>query len=198
MKGQAGDVRAVLFDMDGTITRPYIDFAAIRCAIGVPEGTAILEHIAALDGAAQLRAREILAQYEIDAARKSELNPGAREVLAFLHRRGIPTALITRNNPDSVRIVCQKHGIAFDVVVTAEDAPPKPSPEPVRVAARKLGVEPASMLMVGDYLYDIQSGAAAGSKTVLVTNGRKPAFEPEADFVIEDLTELIELVGEES
>ena len=194
MKGQAGAVKAVLFDMDGTITRPTLDFAAIRGAIGVPENEAILEHIAHLEGAAQVRAREILDEFELDAARRSELNDGAREAMDFLRERGIPTGIITRNNPLSVRIVCRKHGLAFDVVVTPEDAEPKPSPEPVRLAARALGVEPETMLMVGDYLFDIQSGAAAGARTVLVTNGRRHDFEDEADFVIESLTELIDLV----
>ena len=194
MKAQARAVKAVLFDMDGTITRPLLDFAAIHKAIGVPENEAILEHIAHLDGFAQARARKILDEFELDAARRSELNDGTREVMDFLRGRGIPTGIVTRNNPLSVRIVCEKHALAFDVVITPEDAEPKPSPEPVRLAARALGVEPATMLMVGDYLFDIQSGAAAGARTVLVTNGRRHDFENQADFVIERLTELIDLV----
>jgi HAD superfamily hydrolase (TIGR01509 family) len=194
MKGELRDVQAVAFDMDGTITRPYLDFAAIRAAIGVPEGESILEHIELLEGSEQARAKSILAEYELEAARASELNDGARELLDFLRERGIPTAIITRNNPEAVRVVCAKHGLAFDAVVTVEDAPPKPSPEPVRLAASRLGLAPTDVLVVGDYLFDIQSGAAAGSRTVLVTNGRKHDYEAEADFVIESLNELIELI----
>lgn len=194
MKGRASRVRAVLFDMDGTITRPTIDFVALRAAIGVPAGEPILEHIAHLEGDAVTRAQTILAEYETDAALRSELNDGVREVMDFLSQRGISTALITRNNPLSVQIVCRKHSLAFDVVVTPEDAPPKPSPEPVNLVARTLAIEPHEMLMVGDYLFDIRSGAAAGTRTVLVTNGRDHDFADEADFVIESLTELIDLV----
>ncbi len=195
MKSKVGNVRAVLFDMDGTVTKPYIDFAAIRTAIGVPASMAILEHLDTLDDAARMRARAVLTEYESDAAHNSELNEGAREVLDHLRVRGLPTGIITRNNPNSVRIVCDKHGLRFDVVITPEDAPPKPSPEPVRLAARRLGLAPEEALVVGDYLFDIQSGAAAGSRTVLLTNGRELAFACEADFVIECLTELIDLVG---
>ena len=195
MNVKVRNVQAVLFDMDGTITRPNIDFVAIRIDIGVPIGESILEHVAGLEGAERDRAQKILAGYEADAARNSELNDGAEELVGFLHERDICTALITRNNRNAAQVVCDKHGLRFDVVVAAEDAPPKPSPEPVRLVARRLQIEPARMLMVGDFLFDIQAGTAAETRTVFLTNGRKPDFEVEADFTIDGLAELIDMLS---
>ncbi len=195
MNAKVRNVEAVLFDMDGTITRPYIDFAAIRTDIGIPTDESILEHVAQLEGAERDRAQKILAGYETDAAHNSKLNDGAEELVRFLHERDIRTALITRNNRNAVQTVCDKHGLRFDVVVAAEDATPKPSPEPVRLVARCLRIEPARMLMVGDFLFDVQAGAAAGTRTVFLTNGKKPDFEVEADFVIDSLHELIDMLS---
>ena len=195
MNAKVRNVEAVLFDMDGTITRPYIDFGAIRADIGIPAAESILEHVAQLKSVERGRAQKILARYEADAAHNSELNNGTEELVGFLRERDIRTALITRNNRNAAQTVCDKHGLRFDVVVAAEDATPKPSPEPVRLVARRLQIEPARMLMVGDFLFDIQAGSAAGTRTVFLTNGKKPNFEVEADFIIESLHELIDILS---
>lgn len=195
MNEKVRNVEAVLFDMDGTITRPYIDFAAIRADIGVPSDESILEHVAQLKSVDRDRAQKILAGYEADAAHNSELNDGAEELVGFLNERNIRTALVTRNNRNATQVVCDKHGLRFDVVVAAEDATPKPSPEPVRLVARRLQIEPIRMLMVGDFLFDVQAGTAAGTRTVFLTNGKKPDFEVEADFVIDSLSELIDMLS---
>jgi len=111
-----------------------------------------------------------------------------------LHSIGVRTALLTRNSCSSSAIVCEKFSLTFDVVVCREDAPPKPSPEPVRLICEKLGVAPTAVLMVGDYKFDIMAGQAAGCPTVLLTNGKTPPSDCEPTYVIERLTELIPLV----
>jgi phosphoglycolate phosphatase-like HAD superfamily hydrolase len=74
----------------------------------------------------------------------------------------------------------------------------------VLVAARALGVAPREMLVVGDFVFDIEAGKAAGSPTVLLTNGRKASqpwtpqaqsTEPDADYIISTLGELAGIVG---
>ena len=194
MNARIPDVLAVLFDMDGTITRPIIDFNAIRADMGVPPGQAILEYLDHLEGPEREQAQRVLAAHETAAALNSELNLGARDLLEFLDRRHVRTAIITRNNRNAVDIVCKKHNLAFDFVITAEDGPPKPSPEPVYRAARALDIPIDRILVVGDFLYDVASGAAAGTRTVFLTNGKPPTFDVEADFIIDSLNELIHLL----
>lgn len=205
--------KAVIFDMDGTITRPYLDFAKIKREIGAKD-SAILEFLATLAGDALGRAREKVDAWEREGAEASTLNPGVREALAFLKERGIPTAILTRNTRESVDVVTAKHSLAFDVVVTADDAlPPKPSPEPVRHIAQALGVDPRDMWVVGDFRFDIESGRAAGATTVFLRTNQMPGFaelrrgkpgvtpreeSPDdggADFVIDGLDELLALLS---
>lgn len=166
--------RLVIFDMDGTLTRPYLDFPRIREALGLPEP--LLESLQALpEGPGRDRAFALLAGFEAEAALASELNPGAREILDFLPRRGIASALVTRNSRASVRTVLEKHSLRFDTVVTREDAPAKPRPEPLWLICERLNVPPAQALMVGDHAMDVLAGRNAGMRAALITNGETPA-----------------------
>jgi HAD superfamily hydrolase (TIGR01549 family) len=187
----------VIFDMDGTITRPFLDFARIRAEIGL--GEPLLESMLGLPpGPGRDRAFSILERFEEDAAERSELNDEAREVLAFLDRRGIPTGLVTRNSRLSARRVLEKHDLRFGVVMTREDAPAKPRPEPLWIICERFGIPPADALMVGDFRLDIVAGRAAGTRTALLTNGRDASFLPEAppDYVLSRLGELRTLFPE--
>jgi phosphoglycolate phosphatase-like HAD superfamily hydrolase len=57
-------------------------------------------------------------------------------------------------------------------------------------------VRPQEVLMVGDYVYDVQAGRAAGACTVLLRNSKVPERPPEADYVIDDLRKLLAVVDE--
>lgn len=187
-------IRAVIFDMDGTLTRPTLDFPSIRAAIGIAEP--LLENMLALPpGPDRDRAFEILDRFETEAAEVSELNDDAREVLDFLAARRIPSALVTRNSRRSTDRVLRKHGLSFEMVVTREDAPAKPRPEPLWLICGKLGVEPPHALMVGDFKFDIVAGRNAGTRTALLTNGKTPSYLKEVppDHVLARLGELLRL-----
>jgi len=187
-------IDAVIFDMDGTLTRPYLDFPVIRAAIGIAEP--LLENMLALPlGPERERAFEILDRFEVEAAEASELNDGARDVLEFLTSRRIPSALVTRNSRRSTERILSKHALSFRVVVTREDAPAKPRPEPLWLICEKLGVRPAQALMVGDFKFDIVAGRNAGTRTALLTNGKLPGYLKEVppDHLLERLADLLRL-----
>lgn len=187
-------LRAVIFDMDGTLTRPYLDFKAIRAAVGIPEP--LLENMLALPpGPDRDRAFAVLDRFEEEAADASELNDGARDVLRFLEARGIPSGLVTRNSRRSTERVLRKHALSFGIVVTREDAPAKPRPEPLWMICEKLGVTPPHALMVGDFKFDIAAGRNAGTRTALLTNGTSPPYlqEMPPDHVLDRLEDLIRL-----
>src|SRR5438477_11353135 len=88
---------AVLFDMDGTLTEPMLDFPRIRADMGIGERP-ILESMAEMNPDERLRAERVLHRHEEEAARLSKLNPGCRELIDWLAAAGIGTALITRNS----------------------------------------------------------------------------------------------------
>src|SRR5438105_12072473 len=187
--------QAVIFDMDGTLTRPQFDFDAIRREIGLPNQP-ILEALERMQPEQRLRAESILHRYECEFAASSELQPGAAQVLAALRSAGVACALMTRNSAASVRAFDARHGLAFDLVWTREDGPCKPRPDPVHQICQRLGVTTDQTWVVGDYLYDVQCGRAAGATTVLLIDDQEcPEWGCQADHVIRELSELLPLMG---
>jgi phosphoglycolate phosphatase-like HAD superfamily hydrolase len=76
-------------------------------------------------------------------------------------------------------------------VVTREDAPPKPAPEPVWLGCRRMNLAPSEVLFVGDFEFDMLAGRRAGVRTV---HQRGPALKASqhADLIVDSLAELRE------
>ena len=183
-------VRGVVFDMDGTLVISGLDFERIRAEANIPDGLPILEFIESASDAAREKALRVLLAHEGRAARSCSLRPGALHVLGSLRELGMKLALLTRNSRDSVRVVLERFGLEFDFWIAREDAAPKPSPEPVLKTAAGLGLSPAELLVVGDYIFDIEAGRAAGAATALLRQDGRPVPDPPPDLVLEDLAEL--------
>jgi HAD superfamily hydrolase (TIGR01509 family) len=171
------DLRAIstfLFDLDGTLTVPVIDFNALRLRLGVPDGTSIAHALNALPPARRDAGFAIVREAELTAARNAAPNRGALELLSALRERGLGTALITRNSHEAVAITLRTLGVDFDVVITREFGPMKPSPEPVLEALCRLNSRAQDALMIGDFRDDIDAGRAASTATCLIMNGSGP------------------------
>ncbi len=186
-------VAAVIFDMDGTITAPLLDFAAIRDEVGIAPGEPLLESMARMTPHARRRANSIICRHEIAAAKASTLNQGVSEVLRLLKAGGIKTAILTRNSRQSTRIVLARHKLHFDAIITREDALPKPDPDGVHAAAEMMGVCTRRCLVVGDVEFDIEAGRAAGAATVLL-NAAGRRYKTTADFEITSIRQLTDVI----
>jgi HAD superfamily hydrolase (TIGR01509 family) len=184
---------ALLFDMDGTLTEPLLDFAKIRREIGLTSD-AILEQVARMDATERERAEAILHRHELEAAASSTLNPGCRQVLSAAKSRKVPVGVITRNSRQCTSLVMQKHGLEFAIVLTRDDGLFKPSPEPVLEACKRLNASATQAWMIGDGEFDVLAGRNAGAWTVWVSHGRERAFDAQADRVVRDLHELHDLL----
>ncbi len=191
----AKNIKAVIFDMDGTIVAPLLDFPRMKAEIGLPQDKGLLESMSQLDETGRNRAEEVLHAHELAAARTCHLNPGVREAMDALASMGIKAAILTRNSRRSTTIVCERHNLVFDAVVTREDCLPKPDPDGVLSAARQMGVRPDECIMVGDYEYDIRAGREAGATTVLFSPDGK-RFATESDFTITSMEELPPIVAD--
>jgi HAD superfamily hydrolase (TIGR01509 family) len=191
--------RAVIFDLDGTLTEPLLDFDAMRDEIGLPPGP-ILEQLAHTDAATRARADEILRRHEREAIARATLADGCAELLAALAARGIPAAILTRNVREVVETFARMFGFAFAGVYTREDGPHKPAPDGVLALCGIMGVAPADALVVGDYKFDILAGRAAGCATALVLGAHRPTAEElpawgPPDVVVASLRELLPRFG---
>jgi HAD superfamily hydrolase (TIGR01549 family) len=188
-------LRGVVFDLDGTLVAQAIDFDAIRRELGLPAGAPLLEALAQWPDAARAAAWEVLDRHEGAAAAAAEVLPGVHDFLAWLAARDVKRAVLTRNSRASADAVLRRCGLdLFDPVVTRDDAPFKPQPDGIWRICAAWGVAPAEVLMLGDYLYDIRVGRAAGARTALLTHGRDWPFAAEADFAFADFARAMEVL----
>jgi hydrogenase maturation factor/phosphoglycolate phosphatase-like HAD superfamily hydrolase len=191
-------IRAVLFDFDGTLTRPgALDFSRIKGALKCPSDTPVLEYLQSIQDPVRRRsARRQLDQFELEGARNSRPNAGAQQLVPWIKAHGLSVALITRNSLASVVRALENFDRigpqAFDLIITRDsDVAPKPSGDGIVWAARQLGIECAEILMVGDYLFDPQAGLAAGALTALLDPHNDPRLaEAACHFRIDRLDDL--------
>ena len=179
---------AVLFDFDGTLadTVPLI-LASYRHALTapgqvVPEeatirrwiGRALLE---ALESQRPGEGAALVERYrEHNLAHHDTLIrtvPGAADLLKEVLDSGVPVGLVSSKRADMVRqgmLVTELPHV--DVVVgLLETTAHKPDPAPLLEGARRLGVDPADCVYVGDAVVDLLAARAAGMAAVAVTWG---------------------------
>jgi len=210
-------VDAVAFDLDGTLLDTVHDIAAaVNLLLGelglspLPVDAVrsmVGKGVADLLAKALTRARgapprdgvvpDLLPRfgqgYASILGRQTQLFPGVTSGLARMHDAGFRLAVITNKATRFVRPHLEHAGIAhfFDVVVGGDDAAAKkPDPAPLLLAAQRLGVAPARMLMVGDSVNDVAAARAAGSPVVVVPYGYNegaPVQTLAADGIVDSL-----------
>ena len=189
-------IKAVIFDLDGTITRPFFDFDGIREEIGMSRDAGpILEAMQKMTAAERKGAEEILKFHEDRAVKDSTLNDGAAETLEALRRRSLYIGILTRNKRNNALAIAKMHNLTFDAIVDREDGPVKPDAFGVLKLCEQFAVKPAEALVVGDYLFDLLSARAAGAVAVLLkTHEKCSEFAKYADFTITGLGELLGII----
>lgn len=189
-------VKAVIFDLDGTITQPYFDFDAIREEMGLDKNSGpVLESMQKMTPQQRQRAEQILRHHEERAVIESRLNPGARQTLSALRRAGVGIGILTRNRRSNAEAIAVKHRLKFDAIVDRDDGPVKPDAFGVLRLCEQFGVKPQQTLVVGDYLFDLLSAKAAGAAAVLLANHERAGeFARHADFTIQNIRQVLQIV----
>ncbi|KAK9160506.1 hypothetical protein Syun_006847 [Stephania yunnanensis] len=207
-------LRGVVFDMDGTLTVPVIDFPSMyRAVLGEdeysamksrnPSGIDILHHIETWDPDKQRRAYETIAEYERQGLRRLQIMPSAKELCDFLDSKQMRRGLITRNVKEAVDLFHLRFGLTFSPALSREFHPYKPSPEPLLHICSTWDVEPNEVMIVGDSLKDdVACGKRAGAFTCLLDEtGRYDSSYCEAagivpDFKVSSLAEVFLILEE--
>lgn len=195
-------LRLVVFDFDGTLTQPgALDFGVIRGQLGCPAGMPVLEFIHGIvDPGKRQQAQAALDRFEAAGAAASRPNDTAEALVHWLKSHDLKVAILTRNSREAVlRALENFNGAApadFDLILTRDDPmPPKPAGDGVRHAAEHLGVDPHEVMVVGDFILDMQAGRAAGAMTVLLDPSDDPRLTgADCDYRIRDLDELRAIV----
>ncbi|WP_375740221.1 HAD family hydrolase [Pseudomonas boanensis] len=185
-----------VFDMDGTLTIAVHDFAAIRRALDIPPEDDILHHLAVLPEDEASAKHAWLLEHERELALNARPAPGALELVRELRGRGCRLGILTRNAHELALVTLEAIGLgdcfATEDVLGRGEAPPKPHPGGLLHLAQQWRVLPESMVMVGDYRFDLDCGRAAGTRTVLVNLPENPWPEL-ADWHARDCGELLAL-----
>jgi len=190
-------IKAVIFDLDGTITQPYFDFDAIREEIGLARDSGpILESMEKMTAQQRRDAEKIIHYHEQKAVTESKLNANAKQTLSALRAAGIHIGVLTRNRRGNAYAIARKHKLKFDAVIGREDGPVKPDAFGVLRICEQFGVTPEETVLVGDYLFDLLCAKAAGAVAVLLANHNEAdKFAEHADFCIQDISRILEIVG---
>ena len=177
MEYRPAPVKAVLFDFDGTLTMPgALDFTAFKRSIACPADQTVLEFVQSLpDASEQKTAWKKLDEFEMAAAETAEPNRGAEDLIRYLRAQDLRLGIISRNSRAAIDRALKNFDKVtasdFDVILARDDtAKPKPHPEGILKAARSLDIEAGQTIIVGDFIFDIQAGKAAGAVTVFLDN----------------------------
>jgi phosphoglycolate phosphatase-like HAD superfamily hydrolase len=189
-------IRALCFDVDGTLSDTddyYVNKLSAwfhhlpRLALRDPERLARrlvmwsesptnallgFTDTIGLDGPI-IRLIDFLSRHRKHRVRQFLLIPGVEEMLVRLQGH-YPLAVVSARDEDSTLAFLEQFDLMkyFDVIVTALSAEhTKPYPDPIRLAAQKLGIPPEACLMTGDTTVDIRAGKSAGAQTVGVLCG---------------------------
>jgi len=213
------NVKAVVFDFDGTLAVLNLDFGVMREQVFnllkvfgvheemikerylleiIDEAYPILEERSPSDAMAfYQKAHQILQEIELTAAGEGRTLPGTERMLMTLREKGVKVGIVTRNCEDAVRRVFPNIDEYCDVFISRNSIKKvKPHPDHLTSAMKALNVNGEEAVMVGDHILDIQAGKAVGMKTVGVLTGRTKREEFEkagADCVLTAAPEICTL-----
>lgn len=211
-------IRAVLFDLDGTFadTAPDLGHALNvllesrgKAALPIAELRAVASSGArglvgagfgVAPGAPQYDAlaKEFLDLYERNLCRDTRLFPGIAELLRQIEARGLAWGIVTNKAERFTFPLMRLLGLdARARCVVCGDSTPyrKPHPQPLLVAAERIGIDPAACLYLGDDERDMIAGRAAGMRVAVAEYGYlgngTPVSEWAADFRVHHPLELL-------
>jgi len=214
-------LRAVLFDMDGTLLDSAPDFIAICQAMRAERALAPIADKLIRDqvsgGARAMVAAtfamdpehaefealrlEFLERYQQHCAVLTRPFDGINELLEDIEKANLRWGVATNKPVRYAEPIMQQLGLAQrSAVLVCPDhvSRSKPDPEMLHLACQQLQLEPGEVLFIGDDERDIEAGRAAGCRTVAVSYGYiHPQDNPAnwgADALVEHPRELRQLL----
>lgn len=215
-------IKAVLFDLDGTLANSIEDLAdstekALE-KLGFPGHTLAEYKYFVGDGIPKLIERALpesvrdektlntclelfMEDYRVHYHDKTKAYDGVREMLADLKKSGLKLAVISNKAQEMAeKVVTNLFGDIFDFVAgKREGYKTKPDPALTLLVIHSLGVAPAECILAGDSGMDMAAAVNAGALPVGVLWGFRTAEELQkngAKYLFSAPAEITELIGE--
>jgi len=162
-------LKGVIFDMDGTLTVPAINFVLMRQRLGIPKGD-VLSIISEYTPEKKKIALDIIEVVEAEGRANMKIQPGAADLVKFLQGSGYNTGLITRNSTSAISYFSNIFGFLFNPAISRDFQPCKPAPDSAIHICNTWNIDAKNILFVGDYADDVTCGQKAGTATCLLEN----------------------------
>ena len=213
-------IKAVLFDLDGTLVNSIYDLA--DCVNFALKGAGLKErklnefYYFVGDGMPVMVKRalpdndkseetfnkvysEFIKKYSVSFADKTVAYDGVKDLVKSLKECGIKTAVVTNKAQDMAEKVVKKcYGDLFDIILGKNDfIPLKPDPKGAMYVMEKLNVEPFECIFIGDSANDVKTGVNAKAVSVGELWGyreREELIDAKADYIIEKPEELVSII----
>ena len=187
-----------IFDLDGTLTLPVHDFAFIRRELAIPDGEDILGHLDTLLPEEAALSHLRLNDIERELAGCAVAAPGVSDLLALLDCLGVRLGILTRNSREiallTLEAIGARHYFDDNHVIGRDEAPPKPDPAGILHLLDHWQTESDNVVMVGDYLFDLQAGRAAGAITIHVGRPDCQRWPDVSDIIVDNLDDLTKML----
>lgn len=217
-------VKAVVFDLDGTLITFRLDIVGMKREIirrllklnvakdllsldkKISEMIQVSKNYLLKTGHKDLASKvlpevfSVADEFEIKAAKISELIEDAELVLRGVRELGLKVGLLTNNGRLATNIVLEKHDIAkyFDTIVTRDESKAlKPDPTGLYLILSTLNVSPEETIFVGDSIIDARAAKEVGVLFFGVKTGihEKEDLEREdAIMVFDDLKSFLQFL----
>lgn len=186
-----------IFDMDGTLTIAKHDFDAIKRELEIPLDTDILTSLSKLPTEEAKKKHVLLNTIELKIAKLSIPSPGSTDLLRELNAKTKNVGILTRNSfsnsIETLKAAGLIHFFQPDFIFCRERALPKPNPEGIFRLMDLWQANPKETVMIGDYLFDLSAGKAAGVETIYIDPEGKFPFQEYATHCIINLGEILNL-----
>lgn len=208
-------IKAVIFDLDGTLADTFDDLTTtvniMRCRRGM--GALTVEEVKRcvgrgarmlLQGTLGIMDRDQIERaleefdeiYSLHLVEKTNLYNGVYECINTLYEKKVKMAVLSNKPLRHTRKILEffRINMFFDGIFGGDSfSKMKPDPAPVLEVIRYLGEEPSNTMMVGDSSPDLLAGRSVGTKVCLVTYG---IYEKDLnpDYWIDDIRDVIRII----
>jgi pyrophosphatase PpaX len=208
-------IKAILFDMDGvlidSLEANYSHLNSLIAHFGKPRltlkdyqekywGSHFNDQMKKIFGKISRKKRKEIIDYYTKISptfvKKQKLYPNVKKILKKLKKK-YKLALVTSTLSKITENVLNYFSIKnfFDVVVNGEMVKnPKPAPDAVLLACKKLKIKPEEAVYVGDNYQDVNAGKKAGCLTIAITTTSSIEELKDADKIVNNLNELVKVI----